>query len=378
MRGRETLSKRDYYEVLGVSRGASDQELKSAYRKLAMQYHPDKNSGDKEAEERFKEISEAYKVLSTPETRARYDRFGHAGVGTSAASGGGAWGAADFGGFEDILGDIFGDLFGGGARQSRRGGPQRGADLRFDLDITLEQAYAGYKTQIDVPRLEFCATCQGSGAAPGSEPVTCSGCGGGGQVRFQQGFFSVSRTCPQCRGAGRVITNHCKDCRGAGRIEKTHQIEVKIPAGVDTGARLRLAGEGEAGPGGGPHGDLYIIIHVQEHDVFERQGNNLYVSVPITFSQAALGAEIKVPTLDAEESLAIPEGTQTGTIFKLKGKGMVSLQGHGRGDLFAVTTIVTPTRMTREQKKLLEQFAAIEDKHQSGKRFGDKVKDIFG
>jgi len=370
------LSKLDYYEVLGVSRGATDQELKSAYRKLAMQYHPDKNSGDKDSEEKFKEISEAYKVLSNPETRAAYDRFGHAGVGTSAASG--AWGAADFGGFEDILGDLFSDIFGGG-RQGRRGGPQRGADLRYDLEITLEQAYVGYKTSVDIPRMEPCVTCSGSGAAPGSEPVICSTCGGVGQVRFQQGFFSVSRTCSHCRGAGRVILNHCKDCKGAGRIEKTHQIEIKIPAGVDTGARLRLAGEGEAGPGGGPHGDLYIVIHVQEHDIFERQGNNLYVSVPITFSQAALGAEIRVPTLDTDETLSIPEGTQTGTIFKLKGKGMVSLQGSGRGDLFVVTTILTPSRLTREQRKLLEQFAALEEKNQDGpaKRFGDKVKDIF-
>lgn len=373
------MSKRDLYEVLGVSRTATDQELKSAYRKLAVQYHPDKNSGDKDSEEKFKEISEAYKVLSNADTRTRYDRFGHAGVGTSAASGAGAWGASDFGGFEDILGDLFTDIFGGG-RQTRRGGPQRGADLRYDIEITLEQAAAGYKTQVEIPRMEFCQTCEGSGAAPGTEPVTCSACGGAGQVRFQQGFFSVSRTCSQCRGAGRVITSHCKDCKGAGRIEKTHEIEIKIPAGVDTGARLRLSGEGESGPGGGPSGDLYIVIHVQEHDIFERQGNNLYVSVPITFSQAALGAEIKVPTIDAEETLTIPEGTQTGTIFKLKGKGMVSLQGHGRGDLFAVTTLVTPSRLTREQKKLLEQFAALEEKHHNGpvKRFGDKVKDIFG
>ncbi|MDX2041644.1 MAG: molecular chaperone DnaJ [Acidobacteriota bacterium] len=371
------MSKRDYYEVLGVSRNASDQELKSAYRKLAMQHHPDKNPGDHEAEDKFKELNEAYGVLSNADNRARYDRLGHAGVGSSAASA--PWASADFGGFEDILGDIFGDLFGGG-RRSNRNGAQRGSDLRYDLEITLEQAAAGYKTKIAIPRLENCETCNGSGAAAGSSPVTCTNCGGAGQVRFQQGFFSVSRTCDQCRGTGRMIANKCRTCFGQGRVENEQDLEIKIPAGVDTGARLRLAGEGEAGRNGGGSGDLYVVIHVKEHEVFERQGNNLYVSVPVTFSQAALGAEIKVPTLDGEEPLTIPEYTQTGSIFRLKGKGIVSLQGHGRGDLFVVTTIVTPTRLTREQRKLLEQFAAIEEKHQesAARRFGSKVKDIFG
>lgn len=370
------MSKRDYYEVLGVSRNAADTELKSAYRKLAMQHHPDKNPGNHEAEEKFKELNEAYGVLSNPDNRARYDRFGHAGVGSSAASA--PWASADFGGFEDILGDIFGDLFGGGRRS--RGGAQRGSDLRYDLEITLKQAAAGHKTKISIPRLENCESCNGTGAAPGSSPVTCTGCAGSGQVRFQQGFFSVSRTCDQCRGTGRMIANKCKTCFGQGRVENEQEIEIKIPAGVDTGARLRLAGEGEAGRNGGGHGDLYVVIHVKEHEMFERQGNNLYVSVPVTFSQAALGAEIKVPTLDGEEPLTIPEYTQTGSIFRLKGKGIVSLQGHGRGDLFVVTTIVTPTRLTREQRKLLEQFAAIEEKQQesAAKRFGSKVKDIFG
>lgn len=371
------MSKRDYYEVLGVSRSASEQELKSAYRKLAMQHHPDKNPGDHEAEDKFKELNEAYGVLSNVDNRARYDRLGHAGVGSSAASA--PWASADFGGFEDILGDIFGDLFGGGRRASR-GGAQRGSDLRYDLEITLEQAAAGHKTKIAIPRLENCETCNGSGAAAGSSPVTCTNCGGAGQVRFQQGFFSVSRTCDQCRGTGRMIANKCKTCFGQGRVENEQDLEIKIPAGVDTGARLRLAGEGEAGRNGGGHGDLYVVIHVKEHEMFERQGNNLYVSVPVTFSQAALGAEIKVPTLDGEEPLTIPEYTQTGSIFRLKGKGIVSLQGHGRGDMFVVTTIVTPTRLTREQRKLLEQFAAIEEKQQgsAAKRFGSKVKDIFG
>jgi molecular chaperone DnaJ len=368
------LSKRDYYEVLGVSRNAAEQELKSAYRKLALQYHPDRNPGDHEAEEKFKEINEAYGVLSSPESRARYDRFGHAGVGSAAS---GAWATPDFGGFEDILGDIFGDIF--GARSSRRGGPQRGSDLRYDLEIALEQAAAGFKTQITIPRLENCEPCHGTGAAPGTTPVACTVCGGTGQIRFQQGFFSVSRTCHQCRGGGRMIASPCKSCRGQGRIENQQQLEIKIPAGVETGARLRLAGEGEAGTNGGPPGDLYVVIHVKEHEMFERQGNNLYVSVPVTFSQAALGAEIRVPTLDGEDTLTIPEGTQTGSIFRLKGKGIVSLQGHGRGDLFVVTTIVTPTRLTREQKRLLEEFASIEDKlnHGAARRFGSKAKDIF-
>jgi molecular chaperone DnaJ len=371
------LSKRDYYEVLGVNRKASDQELKSAYRKLALQHHPDRNPGDHHAEEKFKEINEAYAVLSNPDSRTRYDRFGHAGVGSSAASG--SWGTADFGGFEDILGDLFGDIFGGG-RGSRRGGAQRGSDLRYDLEITLEQAAAGYKTQINVPRLEACETCKGSGAAPGTSPTTCNVCGGAGQVRFQQGFFSVSRTCNQCRGSGRIIASYCKTCHGQGRVEKGRQIEIKIPAGVDSGARLRLAGEGEAGTNGGPAGDLYVVINVKEHEIFERQGNNLYVNAPISFSQAALGAEIKVLTLDGDETLTIPEGTQTGSIFRLKGKGIVSLQGHGRGDLFVVVTIITPKKLTREQRRLLEQFSAIEEKQNSGpaKRLGNKVKDIFG
>ena len=335
------MSKRDYYEVLEVTRGASDQELKSAYRKLAMKCHPDRNPGNHQAEEQFKEAAEAYGVLSNPDTRARYDRFGHAGVASSAA--GNAWAGGDFGGFEDILGDLFGDLFGNN-RNRNRNRPQRGSDLRYDLEITLESAASGYKTRIDIPRLENCETCNGSGAAPGTSAVTCNLCGGVGQVRYQQGFFSVSRTCHQCRGNGKVITSICKACSGEGRVQHEHQIEIKIPAGVDTGARLRVTGEGEAGTSGGPRGDLYVVIHVKEHELFERQGNNLYVNVPVTFSQAALGAEITVPTLNDDEIVSIPESTQTGSIFRVAGKGIVSLQGHGRGDLYVVVTVMTSSK----------------------------------
>lgn len=372
------MSKRDYYEILGVNRQANDQELKSAYRKLAMQYHPDRNPGDKEAEEKFKELNEAYGVLSNAESRERYNRYGHAGVGSSAASAG-AGGGQGFNGFEDIFGDIFGDLFGGGRSGSRRPGVQRGSDLRYDLEISLEEAAKGMKSQITIPRLENCETCSGSGAAAGSAPVTCQSCGGSGQVRYQQGFFSVSRTCSQCRGNGRMIVNPCKPCQGAGRIEKQHSLELRIPAGVDTGARLRLSGEGEPGVGGGPAGDLYVVIHVREHETFERQGSNLYVNVPITYATAALGGEVKVPTLDGEDRLTIPEGTQTGSVFKIKGKGIVSLQGNGRGDLFVVATVSTPTRMSREMKKLFEQLAALEEKQQAeaASSFSKKVKDIF-
>lgn len=373
-------AKRDYYEVLGVSRGASEAEIKTAYRKLAVRYHPDKNPGDAEAEEKFKEAAEAYSVLSVAEQRTRYDRFGHAGV----SSGAGAqanWGAQGFGGIEDILGDLFGfgDVFGGGrASGGRRSAAQRGADLRYDLEMTLEEASEGMTAQLRVPRLEACEGCKGSGAAPGTQPETCSGCNGTGQVRYQQGFFSVARTCGQCRGTGRVIRTPCEQCRGAGRVEREKQIEVKIPAGVETGSRLRLTGEGEGGAQGGPAGDLYVVIHVKEHEVFERQGNNLYASIPITFAQAALGAETTVQTLEGQESLKVPAGTQTGTVFRLKGHGMPVLGGRGRGDLFVSVTVVTPTTLTREQRKLLEQLEQIEEKDLSDKGLMDKVRDIFG
>ncbi|HEU4934198.1 MAG TPA: molecular chaperone DnaJ [Pyrinomonadaceae bacterium] len=374
------MSKRDYYEVLSVSRSATDQEIKSAYRRLAVKYHPDKNPNDASAEEKFKEAAEAYSVLSDAEQRQRYDRFGHAGVSSSAAGAGGAWGAPGFGGIEDILGDLFGfgDVFGGGRTGSRRTSAQRGADLRYDLEITLEEAARGMTAQLRIPRLETCDTCKGSGAAAGSQPETCSTCTGSGQVRYQQGFFSVARTCHVCRGAGRVVKNPCADCKGTGRVEREKQLEVKIPAGVETGSRLRVSGEGEAGTQGGPSGDLYVVIHVAEHDQFERQGSNLYEAVPITFAQAALGAEIMVKTLDDEEKVKVPMGTQTGTVFRLRGKGMPVLGGRGRGDLFVSVTVITPTTLTREQRRLLEQLAEVENKDLENKGLVDKVRDIFG
>ena len=373
------MNKRDYYEVLGVERSATEQDLKKAYRRLAHQFHPDKNQTDPEAEEKFKEAAEAYAVLSNADQRQRYDRFGHAGISTSAA--GASWGAPGFGGIEDILGDLFGfgDVFSAGARSGgRRSTGQRGADLRYDLEITLEQAAVGMTAQLRIPKLEACETCSGLGAAPGTRPELCRTCQGSGQVRFQQGFFSVSRTCSACRGAGQIITSPCESCRGAGRVEREKSIEVKIPAGVETGSRLRLQAEGESGMQGGPAGDLYVVIHVAEHEDFERQGNNLYEAVPITFAQAALGAEISVKTLDGPQPLKIPAGTQTGTVFRVRGQGMPVLGGRGKGDLFVSVSLITPKNLTREQRKLLEQLAKIETQDLEDKRLVDKVRDIFG
>ena len=368
-------TKRDYYEILNVSRSASEPELKSAYRRLAVQHHPDKNPGAPEAEDKFKEAAEAYAVLSDPEQRQRYDRFGHAGVSSA------AWGAPGFSNIEDILGDLFGfgDVFGAGARAgSRRSAAQRGADLRYDLEITLEQAAVGMTAQLRIPKLETCESCKGSGAADGSKPETCRTCEGAGQVRFQQGFFSVSRTCGTCRGMGQVINSPCQTCRGAGRVEQEKSIEVKIPAGVETGSRLRLQREGESGAYSGPAGDLYVVIHVAEHEQFERQGNNLYASVPITFAQAALGSDVRVKTLKDDQSLKIPAGTQTGTVFRVRGQGMPVLGGRGRGDLFVSVSVVTPTMLTREQRKLLEQLEKVETKDLADKNIADRVRDIFG
>jgi molecular chaperone DnaJ len=374
------MSKRDYYEVLGISQTATEQEIKSAYRRLAVKFHPDKNPGDAAAEESFKEAAEAYSILSDAEQRRRYDRFGHAGVSSGAGAGG--WGAPGFGGIEDILGDLFGfgDVFGGGASRGgrRTTTAQRGADLRYDLEISLEDSAAGMTAQLRIPRLETCEKCKGSGAAEGTQPETCQTCSGAGQVRYQQGFFSVARTCGTCRGTGRVIKTPCDVCKGAGRVEREKAMEVKIPSGVETGSRLRIAGEGESGTQGGAAGDLYVVIHVSEHERFERQGSNLYSSVPINFSQAALGAEIAVQTLGGQQQVKIPAGTQTGTVFRLKGQGMPVLGGRGRGDLFVAVTVVTPTTLTREQRRILEDLSQVETKDLEDKGLIDKVRNIFG
>jgi molecular chaperone DnaJ len=374
------LGKRDYYEVLGVPREASAQEIKSAYRKLALKYHPDKNPGDKQAEENFKEAAEAYSVLSDPNKHGQYDRFGHAGVNV----GGGGFGGFDpdiFADFSDILGDFFGfgDIF-GGSRRHRANQAQRGSDLRYDLRISFEEAVFGVKTKIKIPRQETCSVCGGTGAKPGQGRVTCNTCGGQGQIRYQQGFFTISRTCPQCQGTGQIIKNRCTECKGAGRLPKEKILELKIPAGVDDGSRLRVAGEGEAGTNGGPSGDLYVVIEVEEHPFFKRQGNDIYCELPVSFPQAALGAEINIPTLQGNEKLKIPEGTQTGTVFRLKGRGVVSLGGRGQGDQLVAITVVTPTKLNKQQKELLQQFADAcdgEAEEDSGSLFG-KVKDIFG
>ena len=367
------MAKRDYYEILGINRTATEAEIKKAYRKLAVQHHPDKNPDDHTAEDRFKEAAEAYSVLSDAQKRAAYDRFGHAGVGGAGAGGF----DAGFSNIEDIF-DMFGfgEMFGG--RTSRRSTVQRGSDLRYDIEITLEDAAAGKDEKLKIPRLEKCEDCDGSGAEPGTKPEPCITCGGAGQTRYQQGFFSVMRTCPNCQGKGRIVRNPCKSCSGQGRIEQERNLEIKIPAGVETGSRLRVAGEGEGGVNGGPSGDLYVVIHVKDHENFERQGANLYSAVPVTFAQAALGADIKVKTLDGEEDLKVPAGTQTGTVFRLKNHGMPNLSGRGKGDMFVAVTLVTPKTLTKEQRKLLEQLSQVEDKDFQDESFMDKVRNIFG
>jgi molecular chaperone DnaJ len=345
--------KADYYEVLSVSRTATDQELKTAYRRLAMQYHPDRNPGDKHAEEKFKECSEAYQVLSDPDKRAAYDRYGHAGVSGAAAQGN------PFADFQD-LGDIFGDLFGfniggmgGGRRQQRT---QQGHDLRYDLTIEFEEAVFGKETEITIRRLETCVDCRGLGTANGRGPTTCPQCQGRGQVRYQQGFFSIAKTCSACGGAGTVITDPCKTCRGDGRVTREHMIQVKIPAGVEDGTRIRYQGEGDAGRTGGPSGDLYIVLKVKRHEFFERDGQDLHCQIPISFSQAALGADISIPTLEGDAALKIPEGTQSGKEFRLRNKGVPYLNEHGRGDLIVRVVIQTPKKLTKVQKELLRQL----------------------
>ena len=375
------MSKRDYYEVLGVQKNANDQQIKSAYRKLALQYHPDRNQGNKAAEEKFKEAAEAYAILADAEKRTRYDRFGHAGVSSQAGAG---FDPSTFAGFEDIFGGIFGDFFGGG----RRGGPERGSDLRYDLEITFEESAKGVETTIKVPRLETCESCRGSGSAPGSTPTTCPQCQGRGEQRFQQGFFTVARTCSRCRGTGRVITKPCPTCKGDGRVQQERKLTVKIPPGIAHGQRLRLHGEGEGGTAGGPAGDLYVFVEVAEHAFFRRDGNDLAVEIPLNFTTLALGGSVDVPTLDENESFKIPEGTQSGTTFRLRGKGMPDVSGRGRGDLYFTVQAVTPKKLTKEQRAALEQLGTVlpkekfeprpsRDVDSEEKNIFDKVKDIF-
>jgi molecular chaperone DnaJ len=369
-----TAQKRDYYEVLGVEKGATTDDLKKAYRRLAVQYHPDKNPGNTEAEEKFKELNEAYGVLSDDEKRARYDRFGHQGLGGATNIDPNQF--ADFG---DILGDLFGfgDLFGGGGR--RRGTrPARGNDLRFDLQLEFEEAAFGKETTITVPRVVTCTTCTGSGAKPGTQPATCTACGGRGEVRYSQGFFAVARTCPQCGGAGKVIKDPCVSCNGAGRVREEKKLSLKIPAGVDEGSRLRVTGEGESGANGGPPGDLYVFISVKEHPRFQRRDYDIHSEQAISFTQAALGAEVKTPTLEGDESLRVPAGTQPAQTFRLRGKGVQFVDGSGRGDHYVHVNVRIPTSLTDEQRTLLEQLAAIDgETPQEQKGVFDKVKDFF-
>ncbi|MEE4302303.1 MAG: molecular chaperone DnaJ [Pseudomonadales bacterium] len=351
------MSKRDYYEVLGVAKDASEGDIKKAYRRLAMKYHPDRNPDDAEAEAKFKEASEAYEVLADPEKRGAYDRFGHAGVDPSAMGAG--FGGAGAGSFSDVFGDIFGDIFGaGGGRGGRGPRTQRGADLQYTLEVDLEQAVRGDEVTIRIPALVACETCDGSGAKPGTSPVTCTDCGGAGQVRVSQGFFTLQQTCPRCRGAGTMISDPCRSCGGRGVQEETKTLSVKVPPGVDTGDRIRLTGEGEISPGGGPPGDLYVQIAVREHPLFTREGRHLYCEVPISFPDAALGGELEVPTLDGRVKLKIPEETQSGRLFRLRGKGVRPVRGGEPGDLLCRVVVETPVKLTSEQKDLLAQFRA--------------------
>jgi molecular chaperone DnaJ len=367
--------KRDYYEILGLTRSASEDEVKKAYRKLALKYHPDRNPGDKQAEERFKELSEAYQVLVDREKRAQYDQFGHAAFGDSGPLRAGF----DFtAGFEDIFGDIFGEFFGTGT--GRRRSRVRGEDLRYNLDLTFEEAVFGTEKKVKVPRQGVCDACHGSGAKPGSSPRTCPTCKGRGQVSFQQGFFNVSRTCTQCQGQGSIISDACATCNGQGRVHRFHGLSIKIPPGVETGSRLKLRGEGESGVAGGPPGDLYVVIQVAPHPLFVRDGLHIVCEIPISFVQAALGAEIDVPTLEGKVRTRIPAGTQSGKIFRLRGKGVKDLQSYRQGDQLVRVVVETPTHLSSRQKELLKDFAASggEEVHPLSKGFFDKVKQIFG
>jgi len=378
------VAKRDYYEILGVDKNASAEEIKKAYRKLAMQYHPDKNpENKKEAEERFKEISEAYEVLSDPNKRGQYDRFGHEGMSDIFGRGGFTW--SDFTHYSDIE-DIFGSFFGtspfGGLFEELFGGrtrhrPSRGTDLRYDLEIDLKEAAFGCEKKIEVPRQEACSVCGGSGNKPGTSKKTCSACGGSGQVRYSQGFFSIARTCERCRGEGAVIETPCSGCQGRGLIQKTRTIQVKIPAGVENGSRLRVTGEGGTASYGGRPGDLYVVIFIKPDERFVREGNDILSELPISFSQAALGAEVEVETLDDSKiKMKIPPGTQTHKIFRLRGRGIVNLHGYGRGDHLVRVIVQTPTHLSEKEKELLREFERLREKSKEG--FFSKVKDAFG
>jgi molecular chaperone DnaJ len=374
------VNQRDFYEVLGVARTASVEEIKSAYRKAALKWHPDRNPQNKqEAEVKFRECTEAYSVLSDAQKRQVYDTYGHAGL---SGVGGADFNSTIFQDFHDIFGDFFGfeDLFSGGRRGRSR--VQRGADLRYDMTLTFEEAAAGVSTKIKLARQEYCEVCNGTGAKAGTGVVACQTCAGRGQLAYQQGFFTITRTCPGCQGAGQIVRERCPDCRGQGRLERERTIELRVPPGVDTGTRLRVAGEGEPGPNGGPAGDLYVVLEVKEHPFFERRGADLYCTIPVSVVQATLGTELQVPGLTGEEKLKIPEGTQSGAVFRHKGKGMPDPRGGGRGDLYYHVRVMTPVKLTREQRKLVEQLGTtlrVENKPADrNSTVFDKVKDIFG
>ena len=365
--------------MLGVGRTATEVELKSAYRKLALQFHPDRNPNNPDAEEKFKEVSEAYAILADSEKRSVYDRYGHAGLGS--AGQGVGFDSSVFQDFNDIFGEFFGfgDLFGGGGGR-RRSRVQRGADLREDLTLEFEEAFFGTETQVTVRRHEACEDCRGSGAAPGKSPTTCRSCNGRGQVRYQQGFFSIARTCPTCQGTGSVITDPCTKCKGEGRILRQRTVDAKVPAGVEDGTRIRFAGAGEVGQFGGPAGDLYVVLHVKEHPFFEREGNDLRCVVPISVAQAAMGAEIRVPTMEGEHTLKVPEGTQPGTTFRIRNKGVPVVNGRGKGDLYVQARVQIPNRLSKRQRELLQELetTAKVDNHPMLRSLLGKVKDIFG
>src|SRR5882672_3921109 len=372
------MSKRDYYEVLGVNRDASEEEIKKAYRKLAMKHHPDRNPDNPKSEGLFKEAKEAYEVLCDSVKRAAYDQYGHAGVDPHSGMGAGAAGAG-FGGFADAFGDIFGDIFGGGRGRSN---VYRGADLRYNLEIVLEEAARGTETKIRIPTMQECETCHGSGAKPGTQPTACTTCGGHGQVRMQQGFFSIQQTCPKCHGSGKIVQSPCVTCHGAGRIKQHKTLSVKIPAGVDEGDRIRLSGEGESGVNGGPPGDLYVVIHLKPHAVFQREGDDLRCEMPISFTQAALGGEIEIPTLDGSAKIKVPPETQTHQVFRLRGKGIKGVRSSYPGDLLCEVVIETPVRLTDRQKDLLRELEEINTKDANrhnprAKSFMEKVREFF-